>query len=332
LYLARIIDKKIGYRYLLRHSYADGDCYRSCDLFDLGSDPSAFIVYPGGNGFYIDTALEDAIADQGVAVSQDDLEAVFLPYLSPHIRRVIDGFDRRSRHQPRADACTPAETLHPFDRYRLHFLKLGQVNQRDLACTPDRFYTTLQHKSRDEIEYDFIAAERRLDSREVALYTYQIFNLQACFSEIFAGRHPEWLDRESMDTFFIKALCRLNDDDRFWAGSDAEPGLRAHLVRYAVMYFDYGFPVRDPFGDLLRDFMNRHRVHRAPESVQISLVESARLFGVSVDELKRMDCPMLTRRYRKVAHKLHPDKGGDQESFVKLSAAYRRLLERKSRH
>ena len=331
MYLARIIDEKNEYRYLLRHSYADGDCFRSRDLYDLGSDPSEFIVYPGGNGFYIDTALEDAIADQGVAVTQDDLEAVFLPYLAPRIRRVIDGFDHRSRHQPRADTCVPAETVHPFDRYRLHFLKLGQVNQRDLACTPDRFYTSLQHKSRDEIEYDFITAERILDAKEVALYTYQIFDLQACFSEIFSGRHPEWLDRESMDTFFVKALCRLNGDESFWAGSDAEAGLRAHLVRYAVMYFDYGFPVHDPFGDLLREFMSRHRMHRPPESVQVSLAESARLFAVSTAELKGMDCPTLTRRYRKLAQKLHPDKGGDQESFVKLSDAYRKLLKRKSR-
>lgn len=331
MYLARVLDKNNVYRYLLRHSYLDGDCYRSRDLFDLGRDPSAFIVYPGGNGFYIDTDLEDAIADQGVSVTQDDLETVFLPYLSPRIRRVIDGFDRQSRHLPRADTCAPAETLHPFDRYRLHYLKLGQVNQRDLVCTPDRFYTILQHKSRDEIEYDFMAAERNLNSREVARYTYQIFDLQACFSEMFSRHHPEWLDRESMDAYFVKALCRLNGDECFWAGSDAEAGLRAHLVRYAVMYFDYGFPIRDPFGDLLRDFMNRHRVHRPPESVQISLAESAQLFGVSTSELKHMDCPTLTRHYRKMALRLHPDKGGDPESFVRLSDAYRKLLKRKSR-
>ena len=134
-----------------------------------------------------------------------------------------------------------------------------------------------------------------------------------------------------MDQVFIKALCKLNWDESFWLGSDEEDGLRQHLVRYAVMYFDSFFPSYDPFRDLLRDFMNRHRIHQPPKSVQISLAESARLFNVTVEALKKMDCRMLTRQYRKLAMRYHPDKGGDQETFVKLSAAYHKLLKRKSR-
>jgi hypothetical protein len=332
MYLARLSDKKSGRRYIIRQSYADGHCYRSRDLFDLGDDPSRFIVYPGGNGFYIDTAVEDAIADQGFSVSQDDLEPVFMPFLSPHIRRVIEGFDRKNRSKSPSDACAPADTIHLFDRCRLHYLKLGRVNHRDVGCTPDRFYATLAHKSRDEIEYDFIEAERILKAEELARYTYQIFDLQQFFSENFARSHPVCLDQNRLDRYFVQTLCLLNRDESFWAGSDEASGLHPHLMRYAIMYFDSCFAPIDPLRDYLRDFMNRHRTHRTPESVQVNLTESARLFGVTVDALKKMDCRTLTRHYRKLALKHHPDKGGDQTAFVRLAATYEKLLKRKSRN
>jgi hypothetical protein len=132
-----------------------------------------------------------------------------------------------------------------------------------------------------------------------------------------------------MDRFFVENLCELNRDESFWLGSREESGLRRHLVRYAVMYFDNCFPSRDPFRDYLRDFMNRHRIHRPPESVQVSLSEAAKLLGVTVDMLKKMDCRALTKQYRKLALQHHPDKGGDSQVFVKLSAAYEKLLKRK---
>lgn len=330
MYLARLPDKNNTWQYVVRQSYAEAHCYRSRDLFDLGDDPSRFIIYPGGNGFYIDTAVEDAIADQGIAVSQDDLEPIFMPFLSPHIRRVIDGFDRKARSTSPADSCIPVDSFHPFDRNRLHFLKLGQVDPREMGCTLDRFYAGLLHKSRDEIEYDFIAAERILDREELARYTFQIFDLQQHFNERFARSHPEGLDQDKMDRFFVETLCRLNRDGSFWMGSDEESGLRQHLVRYAVMFFDSSFPSRDLFQDFLRDFMNQHRIHRPPESVQISLAESAQLLGVTVDVLKKMNCRALTRQYRKLALRHHPDKGGDPETFVRLNAAYDKLLKRKA--
>lgn len=315
---------------MIRQSYSDGDCYRSRDLFDLGDDPRRFIKYPGGNGFYIDTAVEDAITDLGVNASQDDLESIFMPFIDPHIRRVIDGFDRRERHRKRGEACLPGKAVHLFDRYRLHYLKLGRVDQRHMGCMPDTFYADLHKKSRDEIEYAFISAEKILKAHELALYTYQIFDLQRDFQEHFAKSHPEALDQQRMDRFFMKRLCQLNSDESFWIGSATEAGLRQHLVRYAVMYFDGSFPTHDPFQAFLRDFMNRHRVYRPPQSVQISLAESARLFGVTVEKLKKMDCRALARQYRKLALTHHPDKGGRPENFVKLTAAYRKLMKRKA--
>lgn len=331
MYLARVPDRNMGWRYIIRQSYAHKNGYRSRDLYDLGEDPSRFIVYPGGNGFYIDTRVENAIADQGISVTQDDLEPVFLPFLAPHIRRVIDGFDRRSRYREVPAECTPAAAHHRFDRYRLHFLRTGRISHREMGCTPDRFYAKLDHKSRDEIEYDFIRAERQLKPGELALYTYQIFGLQRHFSEIYARTHPEALDQGKMDRFFLKTLCELNRDRSFWMEEAADNTLQPHLVRYAVMYFDNAFPLRDPFGDFLRDFMNRHRIYQSPESVRVNLEESARLFGVSSETLKKMDCRALTRRYRELAQKHHPDKGGDPEGFIRINAAYQKLLKRKTR-
>ena len=329
MYLARVLQKNKGHRYVIRQSYADGCCYRSRDLFDLGDDPSRFIIYPGGNGFYIDTRIEETIAKKGIWVSQDDLEPIFLPFLAPFIRRVINGFDRKTRYQRSSDTCVPAESFHIFDRLRLHYLKQGQVDIKYMGCTPDKFYATLQHKSRDEIEYDFIAAERILKPHELSRYTYQIFDLKRYFTGR-ARNHPEVLDPSDMDQVFIKALCKLNRDKAFWLGSAQEDGLRRHLMRYAIMYFDCNFPFYNPTRDFLHDFMNRHRVHQPPKGVQISLAESARLFNVSVEALKKMNCQMLTRKYRKLAKQHHPDKGGDQETFVKLSATYHKLLKRKS--
>lgn len=331
MYLASLRDNKNGRRYMIRQSYADGDCYRSRDLFDLGHDPRRFIRYPGGNGFYIDTAVEDAIAQKGVDASQDDLESIFMPFIDPHIRRVIDGFDRRARHRRRADTCDRVEAIHRFDRYRLHYLKLGRVDPRRMGCMANTFYAALRNKSRDEIEYDFIAAEKILKPYELARYAYQIFDLQRFFNEHFSQTHPEALDQTRMDRFFMESLCQLNTDESFWIGSAEESGLHRHLVRYAVMYFDGSFPTRDPFRDFLRDFINRHRVHRPPKSVEVSLAESARLFGVTVDALKKMDCRALARRYRKLALTHHPDRGGNPDNFVKLTAAYRKLMRRKSR-
>lgn len=37
--------------FVIRESYRDGTCWRSRDLFPLGTDPGRFLVYPGGNSF-----------------------------------------------------------------------------------------------------------------------------------------------------------------------------------------------------------------------------------------------------------------------------------------
>ena len=68
MYLANvIIDGRM--RFIIRESYRDGDVFKSRNLFDLGKDPARFIVYPGGNSFYIDDTVLDGLSSAGRRLS-----------------------------------------------------------------------------------------------------------------------------------------------------------------------------------------------------------------------------------------------------------------------
>lgn len=90
-------------RYFIRESYRDGTCLRSRDLFDLGTDPAKYIIYPGGNAFYIDEAVDDRLRTLSRNYSVDDLDDIFWCFLKPEIRealepyRYIGGTSRRKR-------------------------------------------------------------------------------------------------------------------------------------------------------------------------------------------------------------------------------------------
>ncbi len=60
-----------------------------------------------------------------------------------------------------------------------------------------------------------------------------------------------------------------------------------------------------------------------------ALKEGSDLFGVTESQLKEMSGEELTRLYRKKARDLHPDTGGSQEDFVKLTEVYQALKSRK---
>jgi hypothetical protein len=107
-----------------------------------------------------------------------------------------------------------------------------------------------------------------------------------------------------------------------------DPGdrLSDYLVRYVLMYFDHDYAPRSAAAEFIRDFMNRHRGYRPPESVIVSMQEISRIFGKSREALKKMNRRDLGRLYRQRAHELHPDKGGDHEDFVMLNEAYHKLL------
>ena len=52
------------------------------------------------------------------------------------------------------------------------------------------------------------------------------------------------------------------------------------------------------------------------------------IFGISKEDLKTMEKKTLTRAFRKLARKHHPDKGGDHDKFVEINDAYQALLEK----
>ncbi len=82
--------------------------------------------------------------------------------------------------------------------------------------------------------------------------------------------------------------------------------------------------------DAMWAFMNRHRRYRPPPKVQAKMEEAGRLFGVAWKELKAMNREALTRHYRRLALKYHPDCGGDPEIFIQLTTLYEALMNRKT--
>ena len=317
--------------YVIRESYRCDNHYRSRDLFHLGTDPASYIIYPGGNSFYIDAIVEDRLAESGIESSGDELETLFWPFLRPEIKRSLDCFRHRELSEKARHKEIPEElyqhSYHLFDRRRLHFLKFGQVNQRHLNRLPASLLDTLFRKSRDEIEQAIYRMEHRLRLRELKLYVFVIFDLQQHFSEHFARENPEFLDPDRVDAVFLETLCRLNTDTRFWAGMEPASWLHPFLQRYLLMYFDFEYPSRSFEDEFVRQFINGHRRHRLQSrKFKLNLNEAVEVFGKSDAEIKEMTRRELVRLFRQLAQQMHPDKGGDHKKFVRLTEAYHRLL------
>ena len=103
--------------------------------------------------------------------------------------------------------------------------------------------------------------------------------------------------------------------------------LHDYLVRYAVMFFDYGFDGSSAWDEYLQNFINSRRFYRPPSSrTKIAISEVVEIFGVSEEALTTMNKSELTKLFRQKAHELHPDKGGEHDSFVRLAEAYKQLL------
>ncbi|MGD8445491.1 MAG: J domain-containing protein, partial [Desulfobacterales bacterium] len=82
-------------RYFIRESYRQADHFLSRNLLDLGADPGSYIIYPGGNSFYIDESVEDRLSDMGATADPDELEDIFWPFVQPEIRRILEPFRSR---------------------------------------------------------------------------------------------------------------------------------------------------------------------------------------------------------------------------------------------
>ncbi|MGE5855894.1 MAG: J domain-containing protein, partial [Syntrophaceae bacterium] len=276
---------------MIRESYRDQNGYRYRDLFELGPEPEAYIVYPGGNAFYMDEVVEDNIRfsrgsqdcfgevgcrgnDPGV----EDLEGIFWPFLRPDIQIKVEPSPRRERRSA-CSRSSPAKTAaldaHIFDKRRIHFLRTGRMAPRSLDRLPQSALRGLQCKSRDEIEQGFMVTESVLRPREYKAYVYAIFNLQRFFVQHSGKENPEFLGQDEVDAFFIEEICRLNRDADFWAGMDTGDRLNDYLIRYLVMYFDHSYAPHSPAADYIWGFMNRHRAYRPPEAVSVSMQEIA---------------------------------------------------------
>lgn len=333
MYLARVRQHRKT-RFIIRESYQNGVQWQSRDLMDLGGDPAAFIVYPGGNAFYVDPDVLEQLEAKGSEPDPEELESLFWPFVDPEIRHRLDHFRTRSeclreaRNRERIeepDAFLP----HLFDRRRIHYLRCGQMNQGGISRAPSSLFRVVRNKSRDEIEQYFLESERILKPHEHKTYVFVIFDLQQFFTERFAKTMPEALNPESVDGCFLEEICRLNQDRSFWGGMEMSDHLNCYLIRYLVMFFDSDYHRNTFLENFLRDFMDRHRRYRPPRSVKVSMAEAARLFATGSEELKRMTRSDLARLYRLRAKCFHPDQGGKKSEFIKLTEAYHKLLRTK---
>jgi hypothetical protein len=311
--------------YIICQSVAGPGCMQSRDLFDLGPDPTRFIHYPGGSSYYFDACIEESLHRQGVKASQEDLDAIFFEFLAPETQRVITGFDRRMKRRQPAQLSEACQAPHLFDKRRYHCLRFGCRSRQYIHRVPEKVFRLLLNKSRDELEQYFLTGERILRPAERFHYVAIIFELNR-FAPAPRSNLPLTLQ---LDGFFIDRLCRLNRDPHYTAGLPQFQGLYEHLARYAVMYFDSEAMHLVSHSDYFRDFMNRHRSYVPPAKVRIKMREAEQLFGHTWKELQRMDRRTLTRRYRQLALQHHPDHGGQDDIFRRLTAYYKALLAKK---
>lgn len=323
-------------RFFIRESCKEGNCFRYRDLFDLGNNPCEYIVYPGGNTFYIHEVVEEALHSLNAKPTSEDLDDIFWPFIKPEIRRAIEPFRHRTKrgtHQGQMDQKTKAELrfgVHLFDKRRILFLRCGKAGQNRIGRIPAKLCLQFVGKSRDEIEQHLLAQERCLRPSELKTYVYTAFDLQRFFPESFAKAIPQGLDPKKMDGHFEEEICRLQYDRSFWAGEKTGDILHQYLIRYVIMFFDNDFERRSPLDDYVKDFVNRHRFDRASQRRKAANMDTAStVFGIKKQVLRTMTKQGLTKVYRRMALKLHPDKGGTHEKFVRLTEIYRELLKSK---
>jgi len=335
LYLAQcVIGGKI--RYFIRESVWDGNCFKSRQLLNLGTNPGDYVVYPGGNAYYIDQVVEDELDSLGCAAEADDLEDLFLPFMKPRIRRLVESFRERAKaREKRIDLKPEEEQLlrtktNEFDKRRIHYLRSGRMDQGRIGRMPVQLYKWLHGKSRDEIEQRLMRMESRLKPSELKIYTYVVFDLQRFFTESFAKTIPQGLNQEEVEKHFLKGICGLNSDPSFWAGEEVGGSLHPYLIRYLVMFFDYEYGPDTFWRDYIRNFMDARRSWGPLQRKStMTYKEASGIFGVTEVALKKMTKRGIVRLYRRMAQKLHPDKGGSHEKFIQLTEAYHDLLRKR---
>lgn len=102
MYLAEhTIDGRINY--VIRDSRYDpgSNCWLSRDLYNLGSSPWDYIIYPGGNAFYIDERISEQLEAQNAAYDLSELEELLWGFIRKEIRQKLEPFRRCGRRTGR---------------------------------------------------------------------------------------------------------------------------------------------------------------------------------------------------------------------------------------
>jgi len=322
-------------RYAIRESYTDGDIIKSRELFNLGTRPDDYIIYPGGNACYFHEDIYDQLSEKGVEPDDDELEKIFWPLLRYETRRVIEGFTHKGssgkKRESIKDACRrcEAEKFHIFDMRRIHYLRFAQLDQSNIFRVPKNIYRPLLDKSRDETEQMFLKMENVMDASERKTYSFVAFDVPDHFAGKLARNFPQALSQIKVDDCFIEEVCRLHADEKFWAGmSLPQPDiLHSYLVRYVCWFFDYDYAESRYLDQLVYDWMARRRNFNPPRPKSImSVKEALAVMGLSQKEFAGLTVKTLTRQYRQMARKFHPDTGGGHNRFIKLNQAFEYLL------
>ncbi len=310
--------------------HEDSSEYGYRQVFDLGSDPTRYVSYFGGDVLCFYEGLQDAVAKECSGDPDTVLEDLLFSFLSLDEQQKIRTFRRTST--PRLSPLSDQEKheidsfVHMFDRRRLYYIRYGAVDQSRIHGVKEKLYRPLLYKCRDEKECYFQQAEKSLKSSEFKKYVYVIFNLQLGFSESFSSHMPEALDQRKVEELFVEKLCRLNADASFWQGENHSWSLHHHLHHYLIKFLDYSYEGRSFQHDFYKSFRADHRKFRWPEPQElVSEKEIQETFCISSAELKKMDKRELARLFRKKAKEYHPDSGGESEKFILLRKAYDKI-------
>lgn len=318
--------------YQIRQSYEDPASGRFLHrlIFDLGPNPAEHLEVMDEVAVWFSTALEQAVSRHTEADPALLLERLLHRFLPRPTRDHLNRFSRTERFIPGPLTARQQQEIdrqiHLFDRRRLYYLHYRAVDQSRLFTMRERVCRPLLGQSRDEREYYFQDREMALSPGEYRKYLYGVFQLQRFFSQSFACWLPEALPEDEVADRFVAMLCELNGDPSFWSEEPLADELQPHLRRYLVMFFDFA-PEQPSFErEFVRRFMGSHRTFRWPKRTPaVSEERITAIFGKSPDELRRMGKRELARLFRLRAMQLHPDQGGDHQSFVELTEVYNSL-------
>lgn len=338
MYVRRVRYEGGGGHYVLRKTYRKGGVWKYLDLADLGPDPAELINSAGSADFYCE--LEQKLDESGISYDSDELEEVLMPFFHPRIRYAYERSNRRyfpyafSRSCPRDELSGHQADLHDFDVRRLHYLKFGHMDMGDIEKNRSlKFLKVLSCKCRDEIETTFDAMEEELPASDIRNYIYSAFHIQSYFRSHLLRDYPAGLDSEKVDSFFLHEICRLNESPQFFRGVERgdEKALHPYLAKYVWLYFDNRFEAESRLEAFLQEFMARRNFYRpvAPKP-SLTIEDACRALDLSFEIFSAMTKKELIRHYRRRAKNVHPDRGGDHDSFVRMKEAYEVLLAVKS--